>query len=156
MNKTKRNIFLFIFFTSIALIGWLNISRILKEEIQFYDSAIIQSIKIDSISFISSDPSYGIYGIIGYGVLNPNKKNISVDMTFGVNINSFSISEANDFKGQIVEIYLNHKFEQARLKTKDKSEIDSLNKRNMFLYSFCFLPLIILVVLWVIQIKLKK
>lgn len=153
MSETKIKIFLVIFFSSIALIGLLNISKIFIEQIPFYKSATIQSVKIDSISFVSSDPAYGIYGIIGYGILDSNKEYISVDMTDGVNINSFSMGETFAFKGQIFEVFVNANFEQARLKIREKSEIESLNKRNLLLYSICLFPLIALIIFWIVKRK---
>lgn len=154
MNKTKRGAFLIILFASLAFVGYLNINMIMKEQIPFFDSATVHSIKIDSISLLSSDPAYGIYAIIGYGYLDFGEKYIQVDMTEGVNINSFSRGEAYAFEGQIFEIFVNSKFKQARLKIEEISEINYRNKKNILMYSICILPLITLIGFYIIRLKI--
>lgn len=153
MSKTKRNAILIIFFAAIAIAGGLNIRLILKEQIPFYKSATIHTVNIDSISLISADPAYGIYAIIGYGNLAATNNFISVDLTEGVDINAFSRGEAYAFKGQEVEVYVNAKFERARLKIKEKAEINYLNKRNLLLYSICLIPLLTLISFWIVKRK---
>lgn len=154
MNKIKRSAFLIILICFIAIVGYLNINMILKEQIPFFDSATVHSIKIDSISLLSDEP-HGIHAIIGYGYLDFGETYIQVDMTDGVNINSFSRGEAYALRGQIFEIFVNSNFKRARLKIEEISEINYRNKKNILMYSICILPLITLIGFYIIRLKIR-
>ena len=99
MNKTKGNVFLVLLLSSLALVGFLNVYKILKAQVPFYKSATVHAIEIDSISLISSDPAYGVHSIIGYGYLGVENNYLAVDMTDGVNINAFSSALEYKFFG---------------------------------------------------------
>lgn len=156
MNKVKIYVLLGMFSISLAIAGAMNIHTLLKEQFYFYNSASVHSIEIDSISLISSDPVYGIHSVIGYGYLDFNDNYLAVDMTNGVNINSFSRGEAYAFIGQTHEIFVNSKFNLARLKNKEISEINARNRKNMLIYMVCFFPLIAVIYFWVTKLLAQK
>lgn len=148
MNPLKFKAVAWILFSSVAIAGMIKVNYAISHLYSFYDSATVETVRIDSVSLISADPAYGVIGIVGYGPLTTSGVNVRVDMTDAININSFNRGEAYSLKGRSYSVYYNPDFESARFHLMTLEEIRAKNFSTLIIGIALILPFVIILFFW--------
>lgn len=148
MNKLKRKAFVLILLFSLAVAGVFKTNYAVSHLYSFYNSATVDTIRIDSVSLISADPAYGVIAVVGYGPLQSSGVDYKVDMTDAIDVNSFSVGHAHQLKGKDFSIFLNPDFEIGRLQVNTLEEVKASNFSSLLVGIALILPFVLTLLYW--------